>query len=111
MLTANSSSTRDSRLRIATSRIVRLEEAGADLEQALDLRQRLLVGHEHDDVVLGADYGVVVRHDDLVAAHHRANGGAGRQLDYVDTPVGQLAGFAVAVNYRFQRLGGAAPQA
>src|SRR5207245_2977591 len=45
------------------------DEAGADLEKFLDLGQEFLVGDEDDQVVLGEHHGVVMRHDDLVAAH------------------------------------------
>src|SRR5690606_32446357 len=65
----------------------------------------------HDDVVVGLDDGVVVRHDDLVAARQRADAGAPGQADVADRAAHHLGIAAVAVRDGLDGLGHALPQA
>ena len=57
---------------------------GRALEKTLDRLDMSAVGEEHDDVVVALHDRVMVRHDDLVAAHDGANQGAVGQLDFLD---------------------------
>src|SRR5258707_620700 len=83
-----------------------LQKAGADLEQLLDFRHRAFIDCEHDHVIVGLDYGVVMRHDHLhisggpfvVAfecrafelAHNGADCRAFRQVDFLDAAADPL---------------------
>src|SRR4051794_19216649 len=94
--TANSTSTEPSRWTTPAS-----ERIGAGLalalEQALDGVDVTVVGQEHDQVVFAFDDGVVVRHDDLLAAHQRDDAGPFRQLDLADAPADHARAIGTAV--------------
>src|SRR5690606_5329612 len=60
------------------------EEGRRDLEEFLHLRNQPLVRHEHDDVVVGFDDGIVVGHQDFLMAHDGAYRRTGRQVDVLD---------------------------
>src|SRR5256885_10575614 len=87
------------------------DEAGADLEEFLDLGQELFVGDEDDQVVLGEHHGVVMGHDHLVAAHDCGYCGALGQVDLLDLPADAAAGISISVHHGLERLGHAAAQA
>ena len=90
----------------------RLEEPHRHLEELLDLGDHALLREEDDDVVVGLDHvGVVLGHDDLVAADDPHDGGARRQVDLADAPAHHARGLAVAVRDELQRLGSPAPHA
>ena len=83
------------------------EEPETDLEQLFDLGNDALVEREQDQVILGFDQGVVVRHDDLLATDDGGDRGAFRQRHIADAPAHHLGGLEVAVDDDFQHLGGA----
>src|SRR6266446_11008291 len=87
------------------------DEAGADLEEFLDLGQEFLVGDEDDQVVLRLHHGVVMRHDDLVAAHDCGYCGAFGEVNFLDPPADAAAGIPVSVHHGLERLGHTAAQA
>src|SRR5256885_6006155 len=87
------------------------DEAGADLEEFLDLGQELFVGDEDDQVVLGEHDGVVMGHDDLVAAHDCGYCRAPREVDFLEPPPDAAAGIPVTVHHGLERLGHTAAQA
>src|SRR5205085_3886499 len=82
----------------------------ARLQQRVHLRHLPLVHHEQDQVVARLDDDVVVRDQQLVAAHDAADGRGFGQVELVERAADHARGPAVAAHDRLDRLGGATAQ-
>ena len=58
-----------------------LKEGRGHLEQFFYVRNSALVDHENNDMIALFDHGLIVKANQLVIPHDRADGGARRQLD------------------------------
>src|SRR6185437_15309464 len=79
-------------------------------EKALDRFDVAAVGKEQDHVVARLHDRVVMRHDHLLTAHHRADGRAFRQRDVAYRLADDPRAVLVALRDRLEGLGGSAAQ-
>jgi hypothetical protein len=80
------------------------------LEQPFDRFDVAAIGEKHDQVILVFDHGVVVRHDDRLAARDSDDAGAFRQVDFLDTAPDDARALGRAVHDYLDRFGQAAAE-
>src|SRR5690606_7071847 len=86
------------------------EEREAHLEQFFNIPNAGFVDQEQNDVVIRLDPQVIVGHQHLVVADDGTDGGARRQIDFIQPFANHFGGPVIAVGDGFDGFGSAAAQ-
>src|SRR3974390_125312 len=78
----------------------RMARLGVAAEQALESLDMAAVRQEHDQMVVGLDERVMVRHDDVLAANDRDDAGTLRQRQLLQAPPDEPGALARSAHHR-----------